>query len=378
MNNTTLLYILCEFISILFMFLYSYCKKHESNNNKIFKLSNIFFLISLTPFIILFFIRGDNVGKDYEQYKNIYIKINKYNIQPYKEWLGNYVYVVILFKFIFKMNYRMFFGILNSITLVFFYKAIVDNSKMPWLSLTVLFAFCIHLQIFNQFRQMMAVAICLYNYKNIKEKRLIRYMVLGLIACIMHSSAFIMLPMYFIARREISGLNITIYIIAALIISVGWDVIEKILSYTSYGNRYIGSIYDIQASSSKANTIIRIIMLMITLILSKNTIKKDKNNIILYNLVIICTLFQLVTLKSYIIARITTYFYVFYVLLIPEVCMHNFKDNSKKIVVLLLLIVLFSYKIIYYRATAKGMGIEKFYVRTSSFCEDKLNKCLRI
>ena len=218
MNNTTLLYISCEFISILFMFLYSYCRKHESNNSKIFKLSNLFFLISLTPFIVLFFIRGDNVGKDYEQYKNIYIKINKYNLQPYKEWLGNYVYVVILFKFIFKMNYRMFFGILNSITLVFFYKAIVDNSKMPWLSLTVLFAFCIHLQIFNQFRQMMAVAICLYNYKNIKEKRLIRYMVLGIVACIMHSSAFIMLPMYFIARREISGLNITIYIITIIFI----------------------------------------------------------------------------------------------------------------------------------------------------------------
>ena len=45
--------------------------------------------------------------------------------------------------------------------------------------------------------------------------------------------------------------------------------------------------------------------------------KNNKENIYLYNLVFFCTLLQLLVVRSYILARLTTYLYIYYVLLIP-------------------------------------------------------------
>jgi hypothetical protein len=132
-----------------------------------------------------------------------------------------------------------------------------------------------------------------------------------------------------------------------------YKTIVRLLGKTSYGAIYLGwSAYDISLKGSAViNFAVRIILLIICLSVYKEVIKKNKKNEILYHMVIICTILQLFTLVSYLYGRMTTYFFVYYILLLPEVInLYRLKisKNSKRIYDVLIYTLLFVYQIVYY------------------------------
>lgn len=64
---------------------------------------------------------------------------------------------------------------------------------------------------FTGVRQCLAMSICLFSYKFIKERKLIRFLLLLLLAFVFHKSAILFIAAYIIFNRKIGWLNTLIY-----------------------------------------------------------------------------------------------------------------------------------------------------------------------
>ena len=351
MNCTILIYLVAEILTITFM---HYAKKNRNENKKVYKL---FLILSILPFGLLFALRSKYVGKDYLAYANAFESINTNSLsERQSEWLP------IGFKFICKVmgficnNYYITYAMINIITLTILIKTIWDNSKHPTFSLFIMLSFCLHFQIFNQFRQMLAIAITFYAYKYMKNRNMWKYFILIAIAGLIHSTSFIMIPIYFLSSIKLTKKNFAIYLIITIVISFSFDFIKGLLSNTYYGRIYFNGAFDVIETKATFNLLVRCIMLFGTLIFYKKVIKLDESNRYLYNLVIFCTILQILAAKSYIFARLTTYLFIYYILLIPNVCEVLFKEikrkNTNTTIWILIIIVLIMYQIIYYSSSS--------------------------
>lgn len=362
--STYVLYSVFEIISLVFFF---FAIKYRKDNKK---KSIFYFIFSLLPFALLYILRSRNVGTDYGLYSNAYISNYKNKLTNFeKNWLGvGFKFICSFFGIIFKSNYRIPFAIINIFTLFLFQYSIFKESKKPIFTLALLYTFCFHLQIFNQFRQFLSIAICFWSLKYLKKDNNIKYIISILVAATFHSSALILLIMPLFKKIKIDKKVLILYLMIGLFFTFGFGIIEWLINKTHY-SVYIGSKYDIKTVSTKINFVIRSIMMLVCLIKYKsimNNNEDDRNYNYLYHMIILCSLFQILAIHSYILARLTTYFYMAYIYLIPIVFEEYIADFSKKknkiILMCLTVIVLFSYKTVYYfsNAGAIGGGYDKY------------------
>ena len=93
-------------------------------------------------------------------------------------------------------------------------------------------------------RQLIVVAIFLYAIKFIKERNLKKFLMYMLVAATIHSSALILIPLYFVYGIKLRPLKaFAILIVAILAKSLVSTLIFKILSFTKY-SYYIDSRFD--------------------------------------------------------------------------------------------------------------------------------------
>ena len=97
---------------------------------------------------------------------------------------------------------------------------------------------------FTGVRQCLAMSICLFSYKFIKERRIIPFLILLLLAFTFHKSSILFIAAYFIYKRKIGWLNAAIYAGFAGFAYIYIDVIQewfnKTLEY-EYGIEETGS-----------------------------------------------------------------------------------------------------------------------------------------
>ncbi len=78
---------------------------------------------------------------------------------------------------------------------------------------------------FNGVRQYLAATVLTFSYKYIMEKKFIKYAITVYIASLFHSSAIVMLVLYFIMRSKVNLLSILLLSIGTFIASKNYDVI---------------------------------------------------------------------------------------------------------------------------------------------------------
>jgi hypothetical protein len=325
---------------------------------------------SLFSFMFLFLVIAlrDRVGRDYINYARAYIKVNSGNLDVVtKDWLSIGYRILCKIVGIFgKENYRLMFAVVGFITLFFFYSAIKNMSKSAPLSLFLLISFCLYYQMFNQSRQMLAISITTFAFKYLlykDKKQKFKFILFVGLATLIHTSAIVAFILFFLCNLNINAKTISFYILLTSIIYFSFDFVRYILSFTRYGQAYFGWIqrdtsFEI---SSIYNLVVRLLMIVICLLFSKSVVRRSSNTRGLYNAVLICTCLQIITLKSYLFSRLTTYFFIFYIFLIPEVLYsicESSKKNSKVLVYSMAIILFFIYHMIYYFSSngASGSG----------------------
>ncbi|MEI6578084.1 MAG: EpsG family protein [Eubacteriales bacterium] len=191
---------------------------------------------------------------------------------------------------------------------------------------------------FNGMRQYMAAGILVLGTKYLfsqEKKAWLKYGVIVLIATMFHSSAIIMLPVYFVVRRKSWSVITFTIVFFSMTTTLLFDMILpqflKILAHSDF------SIYNESGWFTKGeetgSSFVRVLIVLLPLVLayfSRERIKRlGKTGDILVNLAVINFCFYLISLYNWIFARFAIYTGIYYILLLTWLIMNSFKRKDR-------------------------------------------------
>ncbi|MDR1472214.1 MAG: EpsG family protein [Synergistaceae bacterium] len=309
---------------------------------------------SALPLFMLLALRYQ-VGMDYIGYSNAYAAISRYgffeSVQGYTAWLGNgFVYFCKLIALFFGENFLWYHAVLAALSIIFLYMAIFENSKMPLLSLFIYLCDGYYYMSFNQSRQGLAILIVFFSYKYILEDRFMPFALTVWAASLIHPSAWVFLPAFFLAKSKFNVKTALVFAVAGLVLTNAWGVVEGLVVLTRYSHymmsSYQGNVAWVETTVLRA--LYRAGVFGLCLFFRRPVLQKYPNADCLY---VLCTgslVLQAMSLRSYVFARTVLYYYIGMLLLIPYVV----KSIGKKsqVIILAALAVIFTAAHIYYFA----------------------------
>lgn len=299
----------------------------------------------LVPFLVMALRYG--IGQDYfYTYVPIFEAVK--NVGTYQGVEVGYILLNQL-VLLFTDDYAFIFILTSFLYYIFIYKAILDNSKDITLSVFILFGSCFFFYAMNVTRQSIVIAIFMFSIKYIKERKLVKYMILILLASLIHKIALIFIPIYFIGRFK---LDLKKIIILSIIVIIGATFISlfitRILDGTKYEN-YINGIYSVNKNTSMISPIINSTTLILCLYYKKKDKKKgieDDELNILTNIHAIAFLCSLLLGTIPMLERVFINFYHVQILTIP-LLLSKEERKDVKLLMYILYILGFSANFIY-------------------------------
>ncbi|WP_338587934.1 EpsG family protein [Clostridium baratii] len=300
-----------------------------------------FFDYVLLLFLILVCGLRENVGTDYNLYKFYYSNIN----QNSRFELG--FKDMIIFSNNLGLSYNTFLLIVSAITMCLFYFLIKKYSRKPASSIFYFVVLGYYAYSFNIIRQMLAISISLFGIKYIKEKKFIRYLVVILIASIFHSTALIMIPVYFLLKLKNNIKNNVIIIFLCgimpfLYTKIFTFIVTNFKQYNSYA-----TINDFTFTKPGSGTyvigFINFILFLIFLI-NKNKLKRiDEMNDNYIKLFSYSLIFTGLSFVNSVAVRGGYYLSIYLIFLLPNLANILFKEEHRKLEILIMLLFVIYY-----------------------------------
>lgn len=322
------------------------------NRHKHKQMTLVFFVLASA---VLIFVAGFRyyVGADFINYFSHY----KDNADAFFETLlvldepgYNFIcWLVVLFK----GNGAVVIFMAAAITIFCFLRTIYNNTN-HLLAATLLFVFlgCWHGS-FNGIRQYLAAAILFAGIRFIKEKKFWKYAFVVFIAFLFHSSAVLMIFIYFIAYNKINLKNIFILIIGSIIILYSFT---EVLNFAGFllKQEYIESGY-ITNSVNNLRILVAVAPAIFFLVLYQNkTITKEQQ--FWLNLLIINGIVMFATSNSTYLARMGIYTAPFSAIAIPELL----KDANLKGKNIIMTIIICAFAIFWWYEVSKAGTLNNF------------------
>ncbi|MDQ8052896.1 MAG: EpsG family protein [Pedobacter sp.] len=264
--------------------------------------------------VILIFFSGfaKGVGFDYFNYLELFDLIRlKYSVPL------EYGYVVLIKTIIFfGGKYQLLVFVSSLLTNLLIGYFIYKNSPNPNLSLFIYVVLSIYyLATFTTIRQFIAVGLFAASLKLISEKRFWLYTLLMLIGSSVHVTLILLWPLYFVLRRKFKLYH---YAIAFLLYTIGTNLItivfKDILGYAHYFVK--------TDNSSNNMVLIAFGLIGMVLIFYKDRLFKVSAhaaiyiNLIFFSILVITTIY-ISPIPSEIALRMSTYFNLSYLIIIP-------------------------------------------------------------
>lgn len=291
--------------------------------------------ISFFTFFILFLflaLRYD-YGNDYMSYYNNYIDIN--NGLP--AWGHNNI----LYKYLNLLtpNFEVFIAITSLFYIIAIYHLISDNLNVNdyWFSIILLllnpYLFLVHLSSIRQ-----TIAICIFIFAvhfAVKRKPLI-YFLLILAATGFHSSAIILMPVYFIANEKKISNKLFLTILVTIIIFITTPIFETVISFTlrklSLYSLYQHYFEQGLQNSLRATLIASIFLVIIIL----NINKLEGRKIIYAKLSLMAIIISILAYKLSMMTRVGMYFEVFLIITLPQILNLVEKRLNKQLIFIII------------------------------------------
>lgn len=311
---------------------------------------NIFLTIS---FLILFIVSGfrKNVGVDFRNYEAIFRQHTNNNFFDYSYVDKDYGYAL-LNKIIalFTNNTQWVFIVVSFITIILFIIFIKRYSTNMLLSVYLLITFNFYFDAMNIQRQFIAIAICTLSIKYIINEDFKRFCLVILFAILIHKSALIFFPMYFISKINLNVKKICIYIVLGC---AGSLLINKIIYFmrNKFYSDYDSVAWGMQGLGIGLIIIIPVFIFIIAFMMKDKLIEENpENNVFLNLLFCACVCFLLSTIISN-FTRIAEYFYIVVIIFIPRM-ISVIKDYRIRYNIYLL--VMFISFVWFYKTTLQG------------------------
>ncbi len=286
-------------------------------------------IIAFLIFLFLGVIAGSRLdigGYDYLQYKilfedtpnSIYSIFKGYApISIYRMEMG-YVYSNAIFKLI-SENFNLFLLFLGVVSSIFLYVIFQKFSKYIYLSLLIFVSKFYLYYFFTAQRQIIAMLICWLGIYFIIKRKLLYFILIVILASTFHTSAIVFLPAYFLFNLRIKKQNVFLILFCAIFVAVvnGGKIIGLTTGKILENDKAL--IYFENASNAtNLLNFIELLPLFFIAISKRDALEKK---IKYYNLFINFFIFYTVTYIAFyqynFIVRITSYYLLGYVFIVP-------------------------------------------------------------
>lgn len=343
-----ILYVIAVAISMI-------CATYANNVKNIKSLKTTYKALCVLAFLptTLVSVFRFQVGTDWSIYDDYFHWISK-GMDKFSEPLFNLLNRVV---YVFTQDSWWLFAICAILIGGFTYRAIMEQSVNPAFSILIFMISGDYFNSQNQIRQAIAMAIFLYAIKYMKSRDWKRYFFWLVIALLIHTSAIIYFPLYFLYGKKVHvRLLISLYGVLVVALPVMKKVIVFVLTKTKYA-WYFDSVYNTNDFYLLGFlfTVFFIVILFFYYCYAENeALKKGKTrdeiqdydfNIMLYTyyLAAVTVLYSAVVPQM---VRITTGFSIVTSLLMPRLVMREHKRN-RRIVLYMLIVVVFTVKFLY-------------------------------
>lgn len=323
---------------------------HEQKNKK------AFIIVVSIQMILLSGLRDTSIGADTWNYENHFYELINPELAAYYSWGALFHKIFEIGEFTARdigceLFTKLFATVIPSFRVYLFFVALVvcvgtgrflyRYSEDICLSYVIFESFLLDFFLLTGIRQALAVCIAvLWGYDLIRQKKLIKYIIVCLIAAWFHASAVIMIPVYFIfnRKREIRGKFAIIISLSVVFILFG----QKLNKLISLG------LYAIYAETSGI-TAYTFIMLMLALVIATALLHrygilplKSRYDRDIVDGTLLSVLFISTSALYSILFRIGYYFFYFMICLFP-ILLRSFDARSKRIVKIMLYVVFIVY-----------------------------------
>lgn len=288
------------------------------------KLKNILFLSLTCTFMLFIFTSRYGIGFDYFNYYTLFNQCKNLSFIDILTFKGpiepGFGLILKLISFITTDIVIMYLilGIIAFSTLGFY---VYKFSPSPFISIYLFVTFGFMFGLMNLFRQYFAAIIFLFAIKFIKEKKLLPFLLITILAASIHKSALLILPVYFIARLNITWKSLTFYGALTLLSYIFCDYAINFITqyiYTAY-NLKTGELSSFMAGMPWKFVFVPFVYCLTAILMKNKLIKRDPGNIVLINFSIYTLMFWIMMTRHLLLERPSNYLYISSILLGAEV-----------------------------------------------------------
>jgi transmembrane protein EpsG len=227
-------------------------------------------------------------------------------------------------------------------------------SRMFELSVYVFITGGMYITSMNGIRQFLASAIIFAASKYLFEGHWKKYFLLVLLASTIHTSALILLPIYFIVRRKAWTRGTLLGLLLAVFIVLGFNEFSALLFNVIQDTQY--GVY--QSFQEGGASVIRVVVYAIPLVvafLGRAKLRKlNPNSDYIVNMAMLGLIFLIISTQNWIFARFSIYFGLYQVLLISWI-VKLFREQDQKLIYYGILLFFF---LLFYFESVIALGIK--------------------
>lgn len=262
------------------------------------------------------------IGYDYNSYKEIFATVGATPmsevVAAHQTELGFYIFTKLVSMV--TAEYHVFLLICNIIMVGCVFWVIYRYSASWWISALLYLTLQFMPHSMNLLRQSIAASILFAGWGFLKKGKLVPYMLVVLLACTFHISAFIMIPAYFLLRLPYNRKVLTIYGCGILVAYIAFTPLLNFATtyiFPQYAQYIDSSLY--AAGNSFTFVYVPLACFVGAAMAAKALIARDKSNSILIYSMMFTAVFYLFMTRMYIAERFSIYFFMFAMVLMPEI-----------------------------------------------------------
>ncbi|MGN1457111.1 MAG: EpsG family protein [Acutalibacteraceae bacterium] len=335
----------------------------------------VFIVLAFTQLGIISILRY-HIGFDYNMYAVGFNFMNEdgFAVMSYKDWEIGFVFLTKLLA-IFLPDFIWYIGFFVIVALVPTAIFIYKNSDMPWVSTVLYVNLFLFFMTMNFLRQAAALSIIMLSWHFMKKNKIIPFIITVIAASLFHQTALVMIVVYFLVKMK-SGIKEIIFYLYLLL----WFYISStgfINLITSFVHEEYSDSAFVREGLSFVYALLPIAVVVIAFFLVQiNTIVVDREVQYIINMSLIYAILSVTMLRHSIIERLTYYFAIFLIILVPiiyqSIRYNGIKfslgsdrmveistEKQKKIVaaVVLCVILAISYSAFYYGISENAHGV---------------------
>ncbi len=196
-------------------------------------------------------------------------------------------------------------------------KFITENSKNRFMSLMLYFTVGAFTFQITGVRQSIAMAILLFSFKYIKERKFTKFILIVFIASLFHRSSLVFIPMYFLAYIKMNLISFSLFVFIGGVVCIYSRPLLMLFQmlmgkYDNYGY-----------SGFEGGAVFVVLMYVITIVVAyifMNSLEKqNKHNVFFFNMTFVSLLLYILRYFVTIAERVGFYYQFAFIILLPNV-----------------------------------------------------------